>query len=130
MIEDLNKKIASADVEQKVKDAATAASEKIFDMYGEIDSVLHGAEEEIKNIKFSDFGPAINKATKTLESLLLEAKEAVTGPKNTETTKQKAEDKPKAANKDSDEQKPAEEKESSEATTGDTAKDTDEQGSK
>jgi len=130
LIEDLNEKIASADVEQKVKDAATAASEKIFDAYGEIDSVLHGAEEEIKNIKFSDFGPAINKATKTLESLLLEAKEAVTGPKNTEPTKQKTEDKPKAANKDSDEKKPAEEKESSETTTGDTAKDTDEQQSK
>ena len=97
LIEDLNEKIASADVEQKVKDAATAASEKIFDAYGEIDSVLHGAEEELKNIKFSDFGPAINKATKTLESLLLEAKEAVTGPKNTEPTKQKEEDKPKAA---------------------------------
>jgi len=43
LIEDLNEKIASADVEQKVKDAATAASEKIFDAYSEIDSVLHGA---------------------------------------------------------------------------------------
>ena len=79
LIEDLNEKIASADVEQKVKDAATAASEKIFDAYGELDSVLHGAKEEIENLQFSDFGPAINKATKTLESLLLEAKEAVTG---------------------------------------------------
>ena len=79
LIEDLNEKIASADVEQKVKDAATAASEKIFDAYGELDSVLHGAKEEIENLQFSDFGPAITKATKTLESLLLEAKEAVTG---------------------------------------------------
>ena len=79
LIEDLNEKIASADVEQKVKDAATAASEKIFDTYGELDSVLHGAKEEIENLQFSDFGPAITKATKTLESLLLEAKEAVTG---------------------------------------------------
>ena len=79
LIEDLNDKIASADIEQKVKDAATAASEKIFDAYGELDSVLHGAKEEIENLQFSDFGPAITKATKTLESLLLEAKEAVTG---------------------------------------------------
>ncbi|MGI9460027.1 MAG: hypothetical protein ACR2NF_08525 [Pirellulales bacterium] len=79
LIEDLNEKIASADVEQKVKDAATAASEKIFAAYGELDSVLHGAKEEIENLQFSDFGPAITKATKTLESLLLEAKEAVTG---------------------------------------------------
>ena len=130
LIEDLNEKIASADVEQKVKDAATAASEKIFDMYGEIDSVLHGAEEEIKNIKFSDFGPAINKATKTLESLLLEAKEAVTGPKNPEPTKQKKEDDSKAAEKNSDEKTPAEKKGPSETTSGDTAKDTDKEESK
>ena len=41
--------------------------------------MLHGAKEEIENLQFSDFGPAITKATKTLESLLLEAKEAVTG---------------------------------------------------
>ena len=81
LIEDLNEKIASADVEQKVKDAATAASEKIFDAYGELDSVLHGAKEEIENLKFSDFGPTITKATKTLEGLLLEAKEAVVGEK-------------------------------------------------
>ena len=98
LIEDLNEKIASADVEQKVKDAATAASEKIFDAYGELDSVLHGAKEEIENIQFSDFGPAITKATKTLESLLLEAKEAVTG--------ETAEDK-KPKEKEAAEQNPA-----------------------
>ena len=98
LIEDLNEKIASADVEQKVKDAATAASEKIFDAYGELDSVLHGAKEEIENLQFSDFGPAITKATKTLESLLLEAKEAVTG--------ETAEDK-KPKEKEAAEQNPA-----------------------
>ena len=99
-------------------------------MYGEIDSVLHGAEEEIKNIKFSDFGPAINKATKTLESLLLEAKEAVTGPKNPEPTKQIKEDDSKAAEKDSDEKTPAEKKGPSETISGDTTKDTDKEESK
>ena len=79
LIEDLNEKIASADIEQKVKDAATAASEKIFDVYGELDNVLHGAKEEIEKLQFSDFGPTITEATKTLEGLLLEAKEAVVG---------------------------------------------------
>ena len=74
LIEDLNEKIASADVEQKVKDAATAASEKIFEAYGEIDNVLHGAEEEIKNIKFSDFGPTINKAQRLLRVCCLKRK--------------------------------------------------------
>ena len=105
LIEDLNEKIASADVEQKVKDAATAASEKIFDAYGELDSVLHGAKEEIENLQFSDFGPAINKATKTLESLLLEAKEAVTG--------ETAEDK-KPKEKEAAEQNPADSEKPSE----------------
>ena len=105
LIEDLNEKIASADVEQKVKDAATAASEKIFDAYGELDSVLHGAKEEIENLQFSDFGPAITKATKTLESLLLEAKEAVTG--------ETAEDK-KPKEKEAAEQNPADSEKPSE----------------
>jgi hypothetical protein len=105
LIEDLNEKIASADVEQKVKDAATAASEKIFDAYGELDSVLHGAKEEIENLQFSDFGPAITKATKTLESLLLQAKEAVTG--------ETAEDK-KPKEKEAAEQNPADSEKPSE----------------
>ena len=105
LIEDLNEKIASADVEQKVKDAATAASEKIFDAYGELDSVLHGDKEEIENLQFSDFGPAITKATKTLESLLLEAKEAVTG--------ETAEDK-KPKEKEAAEQNPADSEKPSE----------------
>ena len=106
LIEDLNEKIASADVEQKVKDAATAASEKIFDAYGELDSVLHGAKEEIENLQFSDFGPAINKATKTLESLLLEAKEAVTG----ETAEGKKPEEEEAAGQNPvDAEKPSEE---------------------
>ena len=113
LIEDLNEKIASADVEQKVKDAATAASEQIFDVYGELDSVLHGAKEEIENLKFSDFGPAINKATKTLESLLLEAKDAVTGSKEPQTAEPKKEEKkeakPKAADK-TEEKKPVAER--------------------
>ena len=105
LIEDLNEKIASADVEQKVKDAATAASEKIFDAYGELDSVLHGAKEEIGNLQFSDFGPAINKATKTLESLLLEAKEAVTG----ETAEGKKPEEEEAAEQNpADAEKPSE----------------------
>ena len=106
LIEDLNEKIASSDVEQKVKDAATAASEKIFDAYGELDSVLHGAKEEIENLQFSDFGPAITKATKTLESLLLEAKEAVTGetaehkkPKEKEAAEQNPADSEKPSEK-------------------------------
>ena len=105
LIEDLNEKIASADVEQKVKDAATAASEKLFDAYGELDSVLHGAKEEIENLQFSDFGPAITKATKTLESLLLQAKEAVTG--------ETAEDK-KPKEKEAAEQNPADSEKPSE----------------
>ena len=105
LIEDLNEKIASADVEQKVKDAATAASEKIFDTYGELDSVLHGAKEEIENLQFSDFGPAITKATKTLESLLLEAKEAVTG-ETAEGKKPKEED--AAGQNPADAEKPSE----------------------
>ena len=105
LIEDLNEKIASADVEQKVKDAATEASEKIFDAYGELDSVLHGAKEEIENLQFSDFGPAITKATKTLESLLLEAKGAVTG--------ETAEDK-KPKEKEAAEQNPADSEKPSE----------------
>ena len=105
LIEDLNEKIASADVEQKVKDAATAASEKIFDTYGELDSVLHGAKEEIENLQFSDFGPAITKATKTLESLLLEAKEAVTG-ETAEGKKPKEED--AARQNPADAEKPSE----------------------
>ena len=106
LIEDLNEKIASADVEQKVKDAATAASEKIFDAYGELDSVLHGAKEEIENLQFSDFGPAITKATKTLESLLLEAKEAVTG----ETAEGKKPEEEEAAGQNPvDAEKPSEE---------------------
>ena len=105
LIEDLNEKIASADVEQKVKDAATAASEKIFDAYGELDSVLHGAKEEIENLQFSDFGPAITKATKTLESLLLEAKEAVTG----ETAEGKKPEEEEAAEQNpADSEKPSE----------------------
>ena len=105
LIEDLNEKIASADVEQKVKDAATAASEKIFDTYGELDSVLHGAKEEIENLQFSDFGPAITKATKTLESLLLEAKEAVTG----ETAEGKKPEEEEAAGQNTaDAEKPSE----------------------
>ena len=113
LIEDLNEKIASADVEQKVKDAATAASEKIFDTYGELDSILHGAKEEIENLKFSDFGPAINKATKTLESLLLEAKDAVTGSKEPEAAAPKKEEEKEAKPKETDkteEKKPAAEK--------------------
>ena len=105
LIEDLNEKIASADIEQKVKDAATAASEKIFDAYGELDSVLHGAKEEIENLQFSDFGPAITKATKTLESLLLEAKEAVTG----ETAEGKKPEEEEAAGQNpADAEKPSE----------------------
>ena len=127
LIEDLNEKIASADVEQKVKDAATAASEKIFEAYGEIDNVLHGAEEEIKNIKFSDFGPTINKATATLEGLLLEAKEAVTGSKKPATEEPKKEEKkeakPKAAKKTEDKKPAAEEKPASEKASADAAAD-------
>jgi len=127
LIEDLNEKIASADVEQKVKDAATAASEKIFEAYGEIDNVLHGAEEEIKNIKFSDFGPTINKATATLEGLLLEAKEAVTGSKKPATEEPKKEEKkeakPKAAKKTEDTKPAAEEKPASEKASADAAAD-------
>jgi len=127
LIEDLNEKIASADVEQKVKDAATAASEKIFEAYGEIDNVLHGAEEEIKNIKFSDFGPTINKATATLEGLLLEAKEAVTGSKKPATEEPKKEEKkeakPKAAKKTEDTKPAAEEKPASEEASADAAAD-------
>ena len=127
LIEDLNEKIASADVEQKVKDAATAASEKIFEAYGEIDNVLHGAEEEIKNIKFSDFGPTINKATATLEGLLLEAKEAVTGSKKPATEEpekeEKKEAKPKAAKKTEDTKPAAEEKPASEKASADAAAD-------
>jgi len=138
LIEDLNEKIASADVEQKVKDAATAASEKIFEAYGEIDSVLHGAEEEIKNIKFSDFGPTINKATATLEGLLLEAKEAVTGSKKPATEESKKEEKkeakPKAAKNTEDtkpaaEEKPAAEKESADAAADKPAAEAEKQGS-
>ena len=127
LIEDLNEKIASADVEQKVKDAATAASEKIFEAYGEIDNVLHGAEEEIKNIKFSDFGPTINKATATLEGLLLEAKEAVTGSKKPATEEPKKEEKkeakPKAPKKTEDTKPAAEEKPASEKASADAAAD-------
>ena len=128
LIEDLNEKIASADVEQKVKDAATAASERIFDVYGELDSVLHGAKEEIENLKFSDFGPAINKATKTLESLLLEAKDAVTGSKELQTAEPKKEAKPKAADK-TEEKKPVAENESAGAVADKPAKDAGKQGS-
>ena len=132
LIEDLNEKIASADVEQKVKDAATAASEQIFDVYGELDSVLHGAKEEIENLKFSDFGPAINKATKTLESLLLEAKDAVTGSKKPATEEPKKEEKkeakPKAADK-TEEKKPVAENESAGAVADKPAKDAGKQGS-
>ncbi len=127
LIEDLNEKIASADVEQKVKDAATAASEKIFEAYGEIDNVLHGAEEEIKNIKFSDFGPTINKATATLEGLLLEAKEAVTGSKKPATEEPKKEEKkeakPEAAKKTEDTEPAAEEKAAAEKASADAAAD-------
>ena len=117
LIEDLNEKIASADVEQKVKDAATAASEKIFDTYGELDSVLHGAKEEIENLKFSDFGPAITKATKTLEGLLLEAKEAVVGEKP-----ESKEPAPKKEKKEEPSEETTGEKNASEKNSGDSEK--------
>ena len=117
LIEDLNEKIASADVEQKVKDAATAASEKIFDTYGELDSVLHGAKEEIENLKFSDFGPAITKATKTLEGLLLEAKEAVVGEKP-----ESKEPAPKKEKKEEPSEETTGEKNASQKNSGDSEK--------
>ena len=117
LIEDLNEKIASADVEQKVKDAATVASEKIFDAYGELDSVLHGAKEEIENLQFSDFGPAITKATKTLEGLLLEAKEAVVG--ETPESKKPA---PKKEKNDEPSEDTAGEKNASGQNSGDSEK--------
>ena len=117
LIEDLNEKIASADVEQKVKDAATAASEKIFDAYGELDSVLHGAKEEIEKLQFSDFGPAITKATKTLEGLLLEAKEAVVGE-----TPESKEPAPKKEKKESPSEDTTGEKNAPEKNQGDAEK--------
>ena len=101
-------------------------------MYGELDSVLHGAKEEIENLKFSDFGPAINKATKTLESLLLEAKDAVTGSKEPQTAEPKKEEKkeakPKAADK-TEEKKPVAENESAGAVADKPSKDAGKQGS-
>jgi chemotaxis regulatin CheY-phosphate phosphatase CheZ len=81
LMEDLNEKIAAAKIDEKVKDAATAASDTIFEAYGQIDEALHAAEDEIKKIDFSSFGPTINKATKNLEALLLEAKDTVVGEK-------------------------------------------------
>ena len=117
LIEDLNEKIASADVEQKVKDAATAASEKIFDAYGELDSVLHGAKEEIEKLQFSDFGPAITKATKTLEGLLLEAKEAVVGE-----TPESKEPAPKKEKKEAPSEDTTGEKNAPEKNQGDAEK--------
>ena len=67
--------------------------------------MLHGAKEEVENLQFSDFGPAITKATKTLESLLLEAKEAVTG-ETAEGKKPKEED--AAGQNPADAEKPSE----------------------
>tara|TARA_Y100000385_G_scaffold50590_1_gene47389 strand:- start:1390 stop:2145 length:756 start_codon:yes stop_codon:yes gene_type:complete len=91
LMEDLNNKIAAAKLDEKVKEAATAASDTIFEAYGEIDNALHAAEDEIKNLDFSSFGPTITKATKTLEGLLLEAKEAMTGenPQNKKDAEKK-----------------------------------------
>ncbi len=102
LIEDLNAKIAAAKIDEKVKEAATAASDTIFAAYGEIDNALHAAEDEIKKLDFSSFGPTINKATKSLEGLLLEAKEAVTGekPENKKDADKKDADKKDAEKKD------------------------------
>ena len=105
LMEDLNEKIAAAKIDEKVKDAATAASNKIFEAYGEIDEALHAAEDEIKKIDFGSFGPTINKATKNLEALLLEAKDAVVGEKPKKDDK-KAADK-KAADKKAADKKAA-----------------------
>ena len=93
LMEDLNQKIAAAKIDEKVKEAATVASNKIFEAYGEIDEALHAAEDEIKKIDFSSFGPTINKATKSLEALLLEAKDAVSGEKPEKNEKKAAADK-------------------------------------
>ena len=102
LIEDLNAKIAAAKLDEKVKEAATAASDTIFAAYGEIDNALHAAEDEIKKLDFSSFGPTITKATKSLEGLLLEAKEAVTGekPENKKDAEKKDAEKKDAEKKD------------------------------
>ena len=109
LMEDLNEKIAAAKIDEKVKDAATAASNKIFEAYGEIDEALHAAEDEIKKIDFGSFGPTINKATKNLEALLLEAKDAVVGEKPKKDDKKAAADK-KAADKKAADKKAADKK--------------------
>ena len=79
LIEDLHEKIASAGLKEKAQAAATAAAEAIFDVYDKLDTALHGAEEELKKIDFSSYAPSLDKATATLETLLLKAEEAVTG---------------------------------------------------
>jgi hypothetical protein len=117
LIEDLNAKIAAAKIDEKVKEAATAASDTIFAAYGEIDSVLHGAKEEIENLQFSDFGPAITKATKTLEGLLLEAKEAVVGE-----TPESKEPAPKKEKKEAPSEDTTGEKNAPEKNQGDAEK--------
>ena len=79
LIEDLHKKIDAADLQEKAQAAATAAAEAIFDVYDKLDTALHGAEEELKKIDFSTYGPSLNAATATLEELLRKAEEAVIG---------------------------------------------------
>ena len=78
---------------------------------------MHGAKEEIENLKFSDFGPAITKATKTLEGLLLEAKEAVVG--ETPESKKPA---PKKEKNDEPSEDTAAEKNASGQNSGDSEK--------
>ena len=79
LIEDLHKKIDAADLQEKAQAAATAAADAIFDVYDKLDTALHGAEEELKKIDFSTYGPSLNAATATLEELLRKAEEAVIG---------------------------------------------------
>ena len=78
---------------------------------------MHGAKEEIEKLKFSDFGPTITKATKTLEGLLLEAKEAVVGE-----TPESKEPAPKKEKKEEPSEETTAEKNASEKNSGDSEK--------